>query len=143
MTPFSNPETAALAKLLTEARTIAVVGYSPRDDRPSHRIAVALQRAGYRVIPVRPGISEGLGERAYARVQDVPDAVDIVDVFRAAEFAPAVVEDCIARKVPAVWFQDGIFHEEAAQRARGAGLTVIMDRCIWRDFRHLGIRLAR
>ncbi len=136
---FRNPDFDSIRRLLDGARTIALVGYSPREDRPSHRIAARLKQVGYRVIPVRPGLREGLGETAYADLRSIPEsiAIDLVDVFRAAESAPAVVADCLARRVPAGWFQDGIVHEAAALEAQASGITVVMDRCIWRDYRSL------
>ena len=134
---FQNPDPDTIRALLKGAGTIAVVGYSPRTDRPSHRIASALRGAGYRVIAVRPGISEALGERAYPNLRAVPDSVDIIDVFRASEHAAEVIDDCIAKGAKVVWFQDGVYDEPAGARAQAAGMTVIMDRCIWRDHRAL------
>lgn len=134
-----NPSTEQLRTMLERARTIAVVGYSANPDRPSQRIARALQRFGYRVIPVRPGLAEGLGERAYARLADIPAdiAVDIVDVFRASEHVPEVLADVRARGLKQLWLQDGIVHESAAAQAATAGVTVVMDRCISRDYNAL------
>lgn len=116
--------------LLARARTIAVVGLSPRADRPSHRIARRLTAWGYRVIPVRPAVSEVLGEKAYPRLAAVPEKIDLVNVFRAAEEVGRIVEQCIELKIPAIWIQLGIVNEEAAERARAAGMFVAMDRCI-------------
>jgi predicted CoA-binding protein len=135
--PFTNPSPEEIRALLARVKTIAVVGLSPRPDRPSHTVARALQRYGYRIVPVRPAVSEVLGERAYARLADIPFPVDLVDVFRAAEHIPAVVEEAIAIGAPAIWIQDGIVHEAAAERARNAGLTVVMDRCLYRDYVNL------
>jgi len=111
-----------------------VVGLSPKPGRPSHAVAQAMQGFGYRIVPVRPAVAEVLGEPAYARLADIPFAVDLVNVFRAAEHIPAVVEECLAIGAPAIWIQEGIVHEEAAARARAAGLTVVMDRCIYKDY---------
>ncbi len=132
---FENPGPEERCALLKRVKNIAVVGLSPNPARPSYAIAAALQKAGYRVIPVRPAVNEVLGEKAYARLSDIDVSVDLVDVFRAAEFIDAVVDECIALKMPALWIQEGIVNESAAQRARDAGMTVIMDRCIYRDYR--------
>lgn len=130
---FINPSLDEIRGLLRSAKTIAVVGYSPKPERPSHRVAAALQAHGYRVIPVRPAISEGLGEKAYARVADLPEVPDIVDVFRQPAAVDAIVDDCIARGVKNLWLQDGVINEAAALRAQAAGMTVVMDRCTLRD----------
>ncbi|HSH07644.1 MAG TPA: CoA-binding protein [Burkholderiales bacterium] len=134
---FANPSDAAVRACLARTKTIAVVGLSPRPDRPSHRIARRLQQWGYRVIPVRPAVSEVLGEKAYARLADVPQKIDLVDVFRAADQVGPIVEQCIALGIPAVWIQLGIVNEAAAARAQSAGLFVVMDRCISVDYRRL------
>lgn len=134
---FANPSDAAIRACLARAKTIAVVGLSPRPDRPSHRIARRLQQWGYRVVPVRPAVSEVLGEKAYARLADVPQRIDLVDVFRAADQVGAIVEQCIALGIPAIWIQQGIVNEAAAARAQEAGLFVVMDRCISVDYRRL------
>lgn len=131
---FQNPPDDAIRALLGRVRTIAVVGLSPKPGRPSHAVAQAMQGFGYRIVPVRPAVAEVLGEQAYARLADIPFAVDLVTVFRAAEHIPAVVEECLAIGAPAIWVQEGIVHEEAAARARAAGLTVVMDRCIYKDY---------
>ncbi len=132
--PFTNPPAEAIRALLARVKTIAVVGLSPRPDRPSHAVARALKHYGYRIVPVRPAVHEVLGERAYARLTDIPFPVDLVDVFRAPEHVPAVVEETIAIGAPALWLQEGVVHEAAAERARRAGLTVVMDRCLLRDY---------
>ncbi|MCU0840167.1 MAG: CoA-binding protein [Thiobacillaceae bacterium] len=131
---FQNPSPEEIRALLGRVKTIAVVGLSPRPDRPSYTVARALQRFGYRVIPVRPAVREVLGEPAYARLADIPFPVDLVDVFRAAEHIPALVDECLALGLPALWIQEGIVHEAAAERARVAGMTVVMDRCIHKDY---------
>jgi predicted CoA-binding protein len=134
---FRNPPPEALRALLSGAKTIAVVGLSPNPERPSHRIARRLQQWGYRVVPVRPALQEVLGEKAYPRLADVPLAIDLVDVFRAADQLDPVVDECIALKVPAVWIQEGIVNESAAARAVAAGIQVVMDRCISVEYRKL------
>jgi predicted CoA-binding protein len=115
--------------ILTESRTWAVVGCSPRPFRASNRVAGMLQRRGYRIIPVNPGVGEVLGERAYATLAEVPEPVDVVDLFRRSELAGAHVDEAIAIGAKAVWMQLGVIDEAAAQRARAAGLRVVMDRC--------------
>jgi uncharacterized protein len=122
----------AIAKLLGSAHTIAVVGVSDRPDRDSHAVASYLVEHGYRVIPVNPGLDELFGEVAYPSLAAIPPAVaiDIVDIFRRREFIPAIVDQAIARGVRAVWMQLGLADEASARRARGAGLSVVMNRCI-------------
>ena len=119
-------------RILASARTIAVVGLSPNPRRPSHGVARYLQRVGYRIIPVNPNADEVLGERAYASLREVSDPVDVVDVFRRSEFVGSIVDDAIAMRARAVWLQDGVIDEQAAERARAAGLDVVMDDCIMR-----------
>jgi len=131
---FSNPDDSALRTLLDRVKTIAVIGLSPQPARPSYRVAKAMQRYGFRIVPVRPLVDEVLGEKAYACLADIPFAVDLVDVFRAADHLPAIVEQCLALHLPAIWIQEGIVHEAAAQRARAGGMTVVMDRCILKDY---------
>ncbi len=135
--PFTNPEAEQICTLLKSVKTIAVVGYSPKPDRPSHTIARRMQQFGYRIIPVRPGISEGLGEKAYRDLASVPERIDLVNVFRASEFVPEVVDECLRLGLQRIWMQENIWNEEAAERAQAAGMTVIMDRCILRDYTRL------
>jgi predicted CoA-binding protein len=125
-------------RILQTSRTIAIVGLSPDPHRPSHGVARYLQRAGYRIIPVNPNIEEVLGERAYANLRDVPDHVDVVDVFRRSQFVAPIADDAIAINAKALWLQDGVIDEAAADRARAAGLDVVMDDCMMR--RHAGMR---
>ena len=134
---FANPTPDEIRSLLERVRTIAVVGLSPRSERPSHRIARRLKEWGYRVVPVRPAVKEVLGERAYARLADIPEKPDLVDVFRSADEVGPIVDECIALGIPAIWIQEGIINEPAAQRAREAGMFVVMDRCISVDYRRL------
>ena len=119
-------------RILTSARTIAVVGLSPDPRRPSHGVARYLQRAGYRIIPVNPHVDQVLGERAYPNLRQLPEPVDVVDVFRRSEFVGPIVDDAIAIKASAVWLQDGVVDAAAAARARAAGLDVVMDDCMMR-----------
>jgi hypothetical protein len=134
---FRNPSSAEIRDLLQASKTIAVVGFSPRPERPSHGVARSMQRAGYRIIPVRPGIAAGLGEPAYAALRELPQIPDIVDVFRAPQYVAGIVDDCLALGAKALWLQEGVVDEVAAERARAAGMTVVMDRCIWKDYRSL------
>lgn len=131
---FANPSDADIKALLQRVKTIAVVGLSPKPNRPSYVVSRAMQGFGYRIVPVRPAVTEVLGEKAYAALADVPDAIDLVDVFRAAEHIDEVVDECIRLHVPAIWIQEGIVNEPAAQRARDAGMFVVMDRCIYKDY---------
>jgi len=131
---FTNPSLEDIRTLLERARCIAVVGLSPKTDRPSYKVASALQGFGYRIIPVRPMATEILGEKVYPDLASVPDHIDLVDVFRAPEQVDEVIDACIALRVPAVWLQDGVVNEAAAQRAHDAGLMVVMDRCVYRDY---------
>jgi len=135
--PFRNPGPDEIRSLLEKAKTIAVVGYSPSASRPSNGIARALQRLGYRVIPVRPGMEEALGEKVYADIAAIPGTVDIVDVFRDGRHVPEIVAQCLERGIGAIWMQEGCVNTEAAMRARDAGMTVVMDRCILRDHTRL------
>lgn len=130
---FSNPGTEQIAQLLRKVHRIAVVGLSPNQARPSFRVARGLQSRGYQIVPVRPLVGEVLGERAYPDLESLPQLPDIVDVFRAPEHVPAIVESCIKLGIKNLWLQDGVIDEAAALRAQQAGITVVMDRCMWRD----------
>ena len=131
---FRNPPSTEIHGLLLRVKTIAVVGLSPKPGRPSYGVSQAMQRFGYRIVPVRPAVTEILGEKAYASLAEIPFPVDLVNVFRAAEHIPEVVEACLAIRAPALWIQEGIVHDQAAEQARAAGLTVVMDRCIYKDY---------
>jgi predicted CoA-binding protein len=133
----AEPSDAVVAELFRTARTIAVVGLSSNRFRASYGVSRYMQSAGYRIIPVNPNEREVLGEKAYARLEDVPEKVDIVDIFRRSEFAPEVVESAIRIGARAVWMQEGVVDEEAAGRARKAGLLVMMDSCILQEHRRL------
>jgi len=128
-------KTDEIHDILRDAKTIAVVGLSASPLRPSYGVAAYLQHHGYRIIPVNPTIKGALGEKAYASLSDVPEKIDIVDVFRRPEFVPAVVDEAIKLKLPAIWMQEDVIHEEAAKKARKHGITVIMDRCILKEHR--------
>ena len=130
---FTNPAPDEISHLLREVHSIAVVGLSPNPARPSFRVAQGLQGFGYRIMPVRPMVAEVLGEKAFPDLESLPELPDIVDVFRASEHVPAIVESCIKLGIKKLWLQEGVVNQEAAQRAREAGITVVMDRCMWRE----------
>ena len=135
---FLNPDPNERRELLEKCKTIAVVGLSPKPDRPSYWVARNLQDFGYKIVPVRSAVKEIMGEEAYAKLEDIPFPVDIVNVFRAPDQVPDVVESCIRIKCPTIWLQEGVVNEAAALRAREAGLMVVMDRCIYKD--HMDLR---
>jgi uncharacterized protein len=126
----TNPSDQELTQLLTDATTIAVVGASSNADKASYGIMQKLQSAGYRVIPVNPRETEILGERSYPSLIDVPERIDIVDVFRRAEDTPAIADDAVTIGAKALWLQTGIVSEDAAARAKAGGVIVVMDACI-------------
>jgi len=124
-----------ITELLNTAKTIAVVGLTDSPLRPSYGVSHYMRSQGYRIIPVNPNIAEWEGEKAYASLLDVPDKIDIVNVFRRPEFVPEVVEQAIQIKAPAIWMQEGVIHEAAAEKARRAGIFVVMDLCILKEHR--------
>jgi len=124
-----------IGRLLTNAKTIAVVGLSDSPLRPSHGVSAYMQSQGYRIIPVNPAIRGALGEKAVASLGEIKEKIDIVDVFRRSEFVPEVVDEAIRLNVPAIWMQEGVVHEAAAEKARQAGIVVVMDRCILKEHR--------
>ena len=128
-----------ISEILRNSHTIAVVGLSGKRFRPSYGVAEYMQRAGYRIIPVNPRETEVLGETSHKDLDSVPDAVDIVDIFRRSEFVPDIVEAAIRKGAKVIWMQEGVIHEAAANRAMEAGLTVVMDRCILKDHRRLSL----
>lgn len=133
-----NPGAAQIRKLLGDADTVAVVGLSDRPYRTSHAIGRALQGFGFRVFPVNPNLpGPVLGERPFARVQEIPEPVDIVDVFRSSEKVMPIARDAVAAGARAIWMQSGVINEEAATYARDHGLIVVMDRCIKVDYASL------
>jgi predicted CoA-binding protein len=139
--PHHNPPDDALRQLLTNASTIAMVGASSNPDRPSNGIMRKLQSAGYRVIPVNPNETSVLGERAYASLADVPEPIDIVDVFRRAEFTPAIADEAVKIGAKALWLQSGVVNDEAAAKAEAGGLIAVMDACI--GVMHTVLRVPR
>jgi predicted CoA-binding protein len=130
MTIMTSPQSDPIAELLKSAKTIAVVGLSTNPLRPSHGVSAYMQSQGYRIIPVNPQIKSSLGEKAYSSLVEVPEKIDIVDIFRRPEFVEEVVDQAIRLKIPAVWMQEGVIHEKAAEKARKNGIFVVMDRCI-------------
>ena len=124
-----------IGELLKKLRTIAVVGLSNKPLRPSYGVSLYMQQQGYRIVPVNPKLGSVLGERAYPSLQDVPEKIDLVNIFRRSEFVPEIVDQAIALKVPAIWMQEEVVHEAAAAKARQAGIFVVMDRCILKEHR--------
>ena len=128
-----------IAELLANTKTIAVVGLSSNPMRPSFGVSQYLQRNGYRIIPVNPNEQIVLGEKAYRALSEIPEKVDMIDVFRRSEFVPEIVDEAIRLKIPALWLQEGVIHEAAAQKARDAGISVVMDRCVLKEHRARGM----
>ena len=126
-------EADRITKLLQSAKIIAVVGLTDTPTRPSYGVSHYMQSQGYRIIPVNPNIKEWEGEKAYPSLLDVPEKIDIVNVFRRPRALPEVVEQAIKIKAPAIWMQEGVVHHEAAQKARRAGIFVVMDKCILKE----------
>jgi uncharacterized protein len=131
----SLPDSDPVAELLKRSRTIAVVGLSNSPLRPSHGVAAYMQSQGYRIIPVNPKIRGALGEKSHSSLLQVPERIDIVNIFRRPEYVEEVVDQAIQMKIPAIWMQESVIHERAAQKARQAGIFVVMDRCILKEHR--------
>ena len=129
------PSPDAIHELLLRTKTIAVVGLSDRSFRPSHGVAAYMQAHGYKIIPVNPNIDEALGEPAYASLLDVPQQIDLVDVFRRSEYVNEIADQAIQLKIPAIWLQEDVVNEQAAEKARRAGIFVVMDLCILKEHR--------
>ena len=140
---FQNPSPAEIKAFLERIRIIAVVGLSNDPDRPSYSVAMYLQNNGYRIVPVRPGGGEILGEKVYARLSDVPFRVDAADHFRRSSLVGPHLDEAIALKIQGVWLQEGVIDEPAAERARKAGLFVAMDRCMLKEHRKAGLSRSR
>jgi len=132
---LSSADADRITELLKTAKTIAVVGLTDSPLRPSYGVSHYMLSQGYRIIPVNPNITDWMGEKAYATLLDVPEKVDIVNVFRRSEFVPAIVEQAIQIKAPAIWMQEGVIHQGAAEKARQAGIFVVMDSCILKEHR--------
>ena len=128
-----------IGELLAKTKTIAVVGLSSNPMRPSFGVSQYMQRKGYRIIPVNPNEQMVLGEKAYRALSEIPEKVDMVDVFRRAEFVPQIVDEAIRLKIPALWLQEGVIHQAAAEKARDAGISVVMDRCVLKEHRARGM----
>jgi len=128
-----------LKEIFKNGKTVAVVGISPKEDRPSFRVAAYLQSKGYRIIPVRPDGDTILGEKVYPQLMEIPKEIeiDVVDIFRKSEEVPPIVEEAIRRGAKIVWMQEGVIHQEAAEKAQNAGLKVVMDRCIKKEHQRL------
>ena len=131
--PKSNASSKEISDILASAKTIAVVGISPKEDRPSHGISRYLMDRGYTVIGVNPGISELFGQKVYKSLSDIAEPIDIVDIFRPSDAVPGIVDEAIKKKAKVIWMQEGIVHNEAAERARQAGLIVVMNKCIYKE----------
>jgi predicted CoA-binding protein len=131
--PRENATTDEVRRILTTARTVAVVGLSDKPERASYRVAAYLKAHGYRVIPVNPNIGGVLCQKAYPSLRELPEVVDIVDIFRPPEAVPEIVEAAIARRARVIWMQEGIVHNAAAERARAAGLSVVMNKCLMKE----------
>jgi uncharacterized protein len=131
----ASPQSDPITEILRRSKAIAVVGLSSNPLRPSHGVSAYMQSHGYHIIPVNPNIEECLGERAYRSLFEVPEKIDIVNIFRRSEFVEEVVDQAIQLKVPAVWMQEEVIHERAAEKARQAGIFVVMDRCILKEHR--------
>jgi predicted CoA-binding protein len=125
--------------ILSSCKTVAVVGISPKEDRPSYIVASYLKSKGYRIIPVRPDGEEILGEKVYPTLMEIPKeiSVDVVDIFRRSEDVPPAVEEAITRGAKVIWMQEGVIHEEAGAKAEKAGLKVVMDRCMKKEHQRL------
>jgi predicted CoA-binding protein len=128
-------EAERITELLKSSKTIAVVGLTDNPLRPSYGVSRYMQSQGYRIIPVNPNVRDTLGEQAYASLLDVPEKIDIVNIFRRPEAVPEIVDEAIQLKVPAIWMQEGVVHEAAAEKARQAGIFVVMDLCILKEHR--------
>ena len=130
---MANAEDTSITELLASAKTIAVVGLSAKPYRASFGVTETLQSSGYRIFPVNPNQTEVLGEKCYARLEDIAEKIDIVDVFRRSEFVPEIVDAAIRIGARAIWMQEGVEDEPSAERARRAGLFVVMNRCIAKE----------
>ena len=129
----SQSQSDPIRELLERARTIAVVGLSNNPFRPSHGVSAYMQAQGYKIVPVNPTITEALGEKSFASILDVPEKIDIVNIFRRPEFVEAIVDQAIQLKISAVWMQEQVIHQAAAEKARRAGMFVAMDLCILKE----------
>ena len=131
--PASNASSDEIAEILRTSKTIAVVGLSPKPERPSHSVSAYMKEVGYKIIPVNPGQTEILGEKVYKSLLDIPEPVDMVNIFREPSAVPEIVDQAIQIRTKVVWMQEGIVHNEAAEKARKAGLKVVMNKCIYKE----------
>jgi len=134
---FVNPPDSQIRKILSESKTIAVVGLSPKPNRPSHYVAQHLQEFDYRIVPVRPGVKSILGEESFPRLDNIPFNVDLVVIFRAPRFIAGIVDQVIALKINNLWLQEGVIDVLSANRAQQAGIHVVMNRCIYKEYMRL------
>jgi predicted CoA-binding protein len=135
--PKENATSEEIAEILRRSKTIAVIGASLKPERPSHWISVYLKEQGYQVIPVNPGLSEVLGDKCYKSLSEIPEPIDIVDIFREPGAVPAIVDEAIAKKAKVIWMQQGIVHNAAAEKAKASGLKVIQNKCIYQEHQRL------
>src|SRR5579872_4274113 len=131
----THPDADTIRDLLQRSKIIAVVGLSDSPMRPSYGVSAYMQSRGYKIIPVNPAIAEALGEKSYSSLRDIPGKIDIVNIFRRPEYVEEIVDQAIELKVPAIWMQEGVIHEKAAEKARQARIFVVMDRCILKEHR--------
>ncbi len=135
--PKENATSEEIAQILKTAKVIVVVGLSPRPDRPSHGVTVYMMDQGYEIIPVNPGQTEILGKKSYKSLAEVPGPIDIVNIFREPSAVPEIVDQAIAKKAKVIWMQEGIVHNQAAAKAKAAGLQVIQNKCIYKEHARL------
>lgn len=131
---YSMPSDEALVTLFKRIKSIAVVGLSPKPDRPSHRVAKQMQQFGFDIIPIRPAVKEVLGVKAYASLSELPFEVDLVNVFRASKFVAELTEQCIDKNVSALWLQEGVIDVDSANRACAHNIFTVMDKCIYKEY---------
>ena len=135
--PKSNATSEEMAEILRTTKTIAVVGLSPKPERPSYGVTMYMMDQGYEIIPVNPGQTEIFGKTCYKSVLDIPGPIDMVNIFREPAAVPEIVDQAIAKKAKVIWMQEGIVHNEAADKARAAGLKVVMNKCLYKEHAHL------
>lgn len=134
---YSLPSDAEIIALFKSTHSIAVIGLSPKPNRPSHRVAKHMQEFGFDIIPVRPAVTEILGERAYSSLQEIPFLVDLVDIFRAPKYVADITDQCIDKKVKAMWLQEGVVDVGSASKAYNANIFTVMDKCIYKEYARL------